>query len=153
MPSLGLEANSGVMGTEKNAQGAVPVALTFQQLGSTLDMGFHHSVYPPSLSLEPGAGVRLPKCEVDFVFVVPRPYPRRTAVILGECKDQGPVKLAEFERTSKICVRLPMRFRVIDSRRSYCYRSWRRSRKRRLMWHGPSMPSIDDELFFRQHAN
>jgi hypothetical protein len=31
----------------------------------------------------------LPQCEIDFVWLIPRPYPGKTAVILGECKDRG----------------------------------------------------------------
>src|SRR5882724_4945847 len=90
---------SGVMGAERNAQGAVPVALTLQQLATTL----HGSgdIYSPSLDLKPRAGVDLPTCEVDFVWVVPESRGWRqpkTAVLLGECKDQGPIELAEFER-------------------------------------------------------
>lgn len=89
---------SGVLGRERNAQGAVSVVLTLQQLETNLDGGSDRDIYSPSLNLEPKEGVDLPKCEVDFVWVVPGRYPERTAVILGECKDQGPIKLDEFER-------------------------------------------------------
>jgi len=90
---------SGVMGAERNAQGAVPVALTLQQLSTTL----HGSVdlYSPSLDLKPKEGLDLPTCEVDFVWVAPESRGLRgpkTAVLLGECKDQGPIEIAEFER-------------------------------------------------------
>lgn len=89
---------SGVLGAEKNALGAVPVALTLQQLGANLHGGLHESMYSPSLDLKPRNGVDLPKCEIDFVWVIPRPYPRKTVVILGECKDHGQIKLDEFEK-------------------------------------------------------
>ncbi len=89
---------SGVLGAEKNAQGAVPVALTLQQLGANLHGGLHDGMYSPSLNLEPRDGFDLPKCEVDFVWIIPCPYPRKTVVILGECKDRGPLKLDEFEK-------------------------------------------------------
>lgn len=84
---------SGVLGAERNAQGAIPVALTLQQLATTL----HDGVYSPSLDLTKRPLVRN-ECEVDFVWVIPRPYPRKTVIILGECKDQGPINQAEFER-------------------------------------------------------
>jgi hypothetical protein len=88
---------SGVMGAERNAQGAVPVALTLQQLETTL-RGLNHGMYSPSLDLAP-KGIDLPRFEVDFVWVIPRTYAdRKTAVLLGECKDQGAVKLDEFEK-------------------------------------------------------
>ena len=88
---------SGVMGAERNAQGAVPVALTLQQLETSLH-GLAHDIYSPSLNLQPRAGVDLPRCEVDFVWIVSRTFGGKSAIILGECKDQGPVKLDEFER-------------------------------------------------------
>lgn len=89
---------SGVLGAEKNAKGAIPVALTLQQLEANLGMGFHEAMYSPSLSLEPRGGVNLPDCEIDFVWVIRRAYRRKTIVILGECKDQGLLKPDEFEK-------------------------------------------------------
>lgn len=88
---------SGIMGAERNAQGAVPVALTLQQLDANLDL-MSGSMYSTSLDLAPDDGFTLPKCEVDFVWVVPRPYRRRTVVILGECKDRGPIPQNDFQR-------------------------------------------------------
>jgi predicted ATPase len=32
------------------------------------------------------------------VWVIPRPYPRRTAILLGECKDEGALRFADFEK-------------------------------------------------------
>lgn len=89
---------SGVLGSERNAQGAVPVALTLQQLGTTLDGALRHSVYAPSLDLKPTAALNLPNCEVDFVWLMTGRYPERAAIILAECKDQGPIKPEEFQR-------------------------------------------------------
>lgn len=88
---------SGVLGAERNAQGAVPVALTLQQLETTLSGGLQDGMYSPSLDLNK-KGQTQNECEVDFVWIIPRPYPRKTAIILGECKDQGPIKQEEFER-------------------------------------------------------
>lgn len=88
---------SGVLGAERNAQGAVPVALTLQQLETTLSGGLLEGVYSASLDLTK-KGQAHNECEVDFVWVIPRPYPRKTVIILGECKDQGPIRLDEFER-------------------------------------------------------
>ncbi|HEY9100216.1 MAG TPA: hypothetical protein VIN38_15215 [Thiobacillus sp.] len=88
---------SGVLGAERNAQGAIPVALTLQQLATTLSGGLHDGVYSPSLDLTKKGQARN-ECEVDFIWVIPRPYPRKTAIILGECKDQGPINRDEFGR-------------------------------------------------------
>jgi hypothetical protein len=80
---------SGVLGAEKNAQGAVPVVLTLQQFKVNMSGFLHSGLYSPSLDLEPKAGLDLPKCEIDFVWLIPQPYPKRTVVIVGECKDRG----------------------------------------------------------------
>ncbi len=79
---------SGVLGKERNAQGAIPVVLTLQQFEFNLG-GLHEGMYSTSLDLTPKAGFDLPKCEVDFVWLIPRPYPERTVVMIGECKDRG----------------------------------------------------------------
>lgn len=88
---------SGVLGAERNAQGSIPVALTLQQLETTLSGGLNDGVYSLSLELTKNGQARN-ECEVDFVWVIPRPYPRKTVIILGECKDRGPIALDEFER-------------------------------------------------------
>ncbi len=86
---------SGVLGREKNAQGAIPVALTLQQLDTTLTM-MDKGVYSTSLDLEPSKDEGLPRCEVDFVWLIPRRYPDRTDIILAECKDQGLIDITGF---------------------------------------------------------
>lgn len=89
---------SGVLGSERNAQGAVPVALTLQQLGTALHGHFRNSVYSQSLDLKPKVISALASCEVDFVWLMAGRYPERTTVILAECKDQGPIKPEDFQR-------------------------------------------------------
>jgi hypothetical protein len=79
---------SGVLGAERNAQGAIPVVLTLQQFQVNLG-GFRERVYSPSLDLLPKQGTDLPKCEVDFVWVIAERYPQKTVIVIGECKDQG----------------------------------------------------------------
>ena len=90
---------SGVLGTERNAQGAVPVALTLQQLDTALDGAMRRNAYVPSLDLKSyKATPETPGCEVDFVWITPGRYPERTEVILAECKDQGPIRPGDFQR-------------------------------------------------------
>lgn len=80
---------SGVLGAERNAQGAVPVVLTLQQLDTNLGNGLQRRSYSVSLDLTPTRG-QLPKpCEGDFAWLVPCRYPERAIVIIGECKDRG----------------------------------------------------------------
>ena len=78
---------SGVLGREKNAQGAIPVVLTLQQLQSNMS-SLRRGVYSPSLDFKPKDGINLP-FEIDFAWVIPQPYPHRAVVIIGECKDRG----------------------------------------------------------------
>jgi hypothetical protein len=87
---------SGIMGAERNAQGGVPVALTLQQLDTNLHELPDRRLYSPPLNLMPDRA-DLPVCEADFVWVIPRPHRMRTAVILGECKDQGPIRPSDFQ--------------------------------------------------------
>lgn len=77
---------SGVLGAERNAQGAVAVAMTLQQLDTNLDSAY---LLSPSLELTRKNGGKEPFCEVDFVWIVARPFPKKTTVILAECKDEG----------------------------------------------------------------
>jgi len=80
---------SGLLGAERNAQGSVSVVLTLQQFKFNMSGLWHDAIYSPSLDLAPKGVVGLPKCEVDFVWLMPRRYPERIVVILGECKDRG----------------------------------------------------------------
>ena len=89
---------SGVLGTERNAQGAVPVALTLQQLGTALGGGLRQCIYSPSVDVKPVKCVALPSSEIDFVWLVNGRFPDRVSLILAECKDQGPIRPDEFQR-------------------------------------------------------
>jgi hypothetical protein len=80
---------SGVLGTERNAQGAIPVVLTLQQLDANLSIGMRRQSYSVSLDLTPTTGQLPTPCEVDFVWLMPSRYPERTVIIIGECKDRG----------------------------------------------------------------
>jgi hypothetical protein len=80
---------SGVLGAEKNAQGAIPVVLTLQQFKVNMGGFLSDGMYSPSLDLTPKAGTDTPKCEIDFAWLVPQHYPDKPVVIIGECKDRG----------------------------------------------------------------
>lgn len=79
---------SGVLGAERNAQGAIPVALILQQLDANLGIGRSYQ-YSVSLELEATKGQAFALCEVDFVWLIPRPFSEKTIIVIGECKDQG----------------------------------------------------------------
>ncbi|MFM0091564.1 hypothetical protein PQR46_32180 [Paraburkholderia sediminicola] len=89
---------SGVLGAERNAQGAVPVALTLQQLDTNVKGLMHDGMFSPSLDLVSKTGESVQPCEVDFVWLLKGNYPDLPVIILGECKDQGPIKPAEFQK-------------------------------------------------------
>jgi hypothetical protein len=80
---------TGVLGLERNNQGAVPVALLLQQLDANLSFWYRQSIFSASYELKPKSGVELPRCEVDFVVVLPETFPERTGILIGECKDEG----------------------------------------------------------------
>jgi hypothetical protein len=80
---------TGVLGLEENSQGAVPVTLVLQQLDVNVKSARQNAVFAPSYDLVPRAGVNLPECEVDLVMILPRAFPHKAKVILGECKDEG----------------------------------------------------------------
>ncbi|HET6201610.1 MAG TPA: hypothetical protein VFI25_02275 [Planctomycetota bacterium] len=89
---------SGILGSERHAQGAVPVALTLQQLETNLGDGLGREMYSTSLDVKPTGGPEAPIFEIDFVWIDARSHCERTLVMVGECKDRGPIKLSEFER-------------------------------------------------------
>jgi hypothetical protein len=81
---------SGVLGAERNAQGAVPVVLTLQQLDTNLrGVMQQRNSYSVSLDLMPTVGQLSGACEIDFVWLIPCHYPKRPIIIIGECKDRG----------------------------------------------------------------
>ena len=101
---------SGVLGIEKNAQGAIPVALLLQQLSVNVDTMNHDGMFLPSFDLTPKPGVDLPTCETDFFVVLPRTYPRLAQVIIGECKDKGgKINEADVENMRRIADAFPQR--------------------------------------------
>jgi hypothetical protein len=82
---------SGVLGLERNAQGAVPVALTLQQFAINIDVLHHDKVLLPSYDLTPSAGASLPRCETDIFAIFPCDDGQKTQILIGECKDEGGV--------------------------------------------------------------
>jgi hypothetical protein len=98
---------TGILGAEKNNQGAVPVILTLHRLDNTLHGLREGSNYSPSLDLVPNNGMDIPKCEIDFVWMIPRVYPRKTVVILAECKDQLPIDANDIANLKRVADAFP----------------------------------------------
>jgi len=80
---------SGVMGAERNIQGAIPVALTLQQLDTNFHGLLSENLYTTSLDLVPAPGSIANATEVDFVWLTTNRYPEKAELILAECKDRG----------------------------------------------------------------
>lgn len=87
---------SGLLGVEKNMQGAIPVALVLQQLSNNVFNGALRggAVWMPSLNVEAVDGSWGKPRELDFFAVELTPREgmngeRRTRVIIGEAKDRG----------------------------------------------------------------
>ncbi|HKS72916.1 MAG TPA: hypothetical protein VJQ82_06930 [Terriglobales bacterium] len=100
---------SGVLGKDANNLGAVPVALTLQQLETNLVGGSREHVYSTSLELTPNVQGASVEIEVDFVWMsVDRLSSGLTEVILGECKDRGggdTITQADIDRIRKVAER------------------------------------------------
>ena len=99
---------SGVFGAERNAQGAIPVALTLQQLDTNLSNMLGWGMYSPSLQVEAADGAAGLDCEVDFVWLLGSSRAGRPRVIIGECKDRGgTITDDDVANMKTICARLP----------------------------------------------
>ncbi len=103
---------SGILGVERNAQGAIPVALTLQQLDSNISH-FGSNCYSTSLDLWPTVDPKSWRCEVDFVWLGSSNYPDPAPIVLGECKDVGPIRPEDFakdiENLRRVADALPAR--------------------------------------------
>ncbi|MCW0220753.1 MAG: hypothetical protein OJI67_20665 [Prosthecobacter sp.] len=88
---------SGILGFERNAKGAIPVALTLQQLDATFGHGLQKSAYAPSLDIRRTDGTDV-ECEIDFAWIGDEPSSRKVCLIIGECKDRGAIRLEDFRR-------------------------------------------------------
>jgi hypothetical protein len=99
---------TGVLGIEKNAQGAIPVALLLQQLQVNLSGISGNLIQSPSYNLTPFEGVDLPVCETDFVVIFNQTYPQKPALIIGECKDEGDrIDARDIENLRRIANAIP----------------------------------------------
>jgi hypothetical protein len=99
---------TGVLGLEKNTQGAIPVALLLQQLEVNLHALGDNLIQTPSYDLVPLEGIDLPKCETDFVAIYLRTYPDKAALIIGECKDEGDrIDAGDIENLKRIAGAIP----------------------------------------------
>jgi hypothetical protein len=82
---------SGLLGIERNLQGAVPVALVLQQLSvNAFQFGMSSTIYSPSLEVEAADGSWDGPKEIDFLAIEFDRHSRgeRNRVVFGEAKDR-----------------------------------------------------------------
>jgi hypothetical protein len=79
---------SGLFGRENHQEGAIPVAVTLQQLDTSLKYVLGFRLLATSFNLHP-AGANINSCETDFV-VLTQDQEGRIELAIGECKSKGP---------------------------------------------------------------
>lgn len=89
---------SGLFGREDHQQGSIPVALTLQQLDTTLH---HDCIFVTGMNLSPTSR-DLEPCETDFVAICEEHYERKVALAIGECKTSGEITSEDVRKLSLI---------------------------------------------------
>ena len=100
---------SGVLGLEKNTQGAIPVALLLQQLSVNLMRLRSDRIFGVSYDLLPKVeGAGLAKCETDFYVLSRVPNSDKSSLIIGECKDvSGKINTKDIENLRQVADAFP----------------------------------------------
>lgn len=102
---------TGILGIEKNTQGAIPVALLLQQLSVNLRGMAGRILLAPSYDLKPVNGAGLPECETDFVGIYAQSFPDAPIFIVGECKDEGDrIDQDDIKNLRAVADAIPKRF-------------------------------------------
>lgn len=94
---------SGLFGREDHQQGAIPVALTLQQLDTVLH---GDSIYVTGMKIEPTTASILP-CESDFVFVSELGYSPGVKIAIGECKGRGEITDDDVSKLGRVADAFP----------------------------------------------
>jgi hypothetical protein len=93
---------SGLFGREDNQEGGVPVALTLQQLETTL----HRPIlWLPALNLKP-LTAKIEKCETDFVLLY-QSWRGRVSLVIGECKTNREIDADDVRNLAKVADAFP----------------------------------------------
>jgi hypothetical protein len=93
---------SGIFGRNDDQLGGVPVALTLQQLSTSL----HDSalMYSTAINFRPN-GSEIEACESDFVVVVAGKFGMNESpvqIVFGEAKTEGSIDLQDVRKLSKL---------------------------------------------------
>ena len=96
---------SGLFGREGiHQQGAIPVALTLQQIDSILHW---EMVFVTSMAVEP-AGANIMPCETDLVIVSEKgSYDDLVGIAIGECKGRGEITEEDIRKLKQVADAFP----------------------------------------------
>jgi hypothetical protein len=95
---------SGLFGREDHQQGAIPVALTLQQIDTVLSWG---ADYVTSMTVESATG-SFAACETDLVIVSEKGfYDDRLGIAIGECKGHGEITEQDVRNLSHVADAFP----------------------------------------------
>jgi len=95
---------SGLFGREDHQQGAIPVALTLQQLDTVLT---GETVFVTSMTVASITG-SFPQCETDLVVVSEKGfYDDRLGIAIGECKGHGEITEQDVQNLVRVADAFP----------------------------------------------
>jgi hypothetical protein len=96
---------SGIFGRNDNQLGGIPVALTMQQLSTSLHQ--HLLMYSTAINFRP-AGAAIEPCESDFVAVIEGTTGRSPVqIVFGEAKTEGPIDAQDMRKLGKLADAVP----------------------------------------------
>jgi hypothetical protein len=98
---------SGIFGRDDDQLGGVPVALTLQQLSTSLHENF--LMYSTAISFR-AAGAAIESCESDFVAVVAGALgisESPVQIVFGEAKTEGPIEAEDVRKLGKLADAVP----------------------------------------------
>lgn len=90
---------SGLFGRDDHQGGGIPVALTLQQLQTTLHMSI--LAYTTGTELEPTTA-KIQKCETDFVLLVESLREKTLQVAIGECKGNKEIAADDVQKMALV---------------------------------------------------
>lgn len=94
---------SGLFGREDHQEGAIPVALTLQQIDTVLHSG---AIHMTATKVEP-AGANIAACETDFVTIGEKDYYDKTELGIGEAKSSGEITAEDVAHLAQVADALP----------------------------------------------
>ncbi len=94
---------SGLFGRDDHQQGAIPVALTLQQLDTVLSTDM---TYVTSMMIEPNEA-QIEPCETDFIVVSQKNYREGIDLAIGECKANGDITEDDVRKMTKLANAFP----------------------------------------------